>query len=308
MDYNEDEFISLLILFALSHKEKANWDQYRNKAVKLSHCVEKKLKTYFEDIFKDNILQYSLPIKTPLYRARQIKSYDWDQVEVDIKDIEKEVYKILLTDDDLKSLEDPNSFLTPEILFAFKFFANKGWDDDKWNKIQKKYSNPNLFYGFSKSGSGVPPRKNRKNGRLNTKKDAYLYLALDKDTAIYEMRPSISGPYSIAMCETNRELTLVDLRAPQEIKSTNDFMVYSLADKVSEPNTDNDDNFYHITQCLSHFLQSKDYDGIIYTSSLKKGGVNVMLFEENNVTFTSSEIITIDNITIDYTTNLPFSE
>ena len=33
-----------------------------------------------------------------------------------------------------------------------------------------------------------------------------------------------------------------------------------------------------------------------------------MLFDENNVTFTSSEIITIDNINIEYKTILPFSE
>lgn len=310
MDYNSEELVSLLILFALDQKEKVKWDEYRSKAVELTDSAIKALDDYFEDMFKYNIPQYSLPPKTCLFRARQIKSNEFGQIEADIQSLNDEFLRIFLNDEDFKKLDMPDSLLTPEILAALKALGSEDWDKEQLNKLGKlneKYSIPNLFYGFSKSGCGVPPLKNRRDGRLNTKEDAYLYLTLDKDTAIYEMRPSISQSYSIATCVSNRELLLVDLRYKQVESTADNFTVSSIVEKVSEPNTDNDSRFYHITQCLSHFLQRKGYHGIIYTSAIKQDGVNVMLFDEDNVTFTSSDIITINNITVNYTTNLPFS-
>lgn len=310
MDHNKENF-NFLVLFLLSQNKKEEWNEYRSKALKLTEPVVKELEAYFEDIFGDNIPQYTLSLTTSLYRARQIKNYEWDQVEVNINRLKEDYFKMLLTDSDIKMIEESDSFVSFEMAYFLKSFEQKDLDENQLNKLyefNKKYSDPRRFYGFPKSKCGVPPKKYRKNGRLNTKMDAYLYLALEKDTAIYEMRPSISSTYSLAKCNPIKELLLVDLRSAQKGIKVDNFIASSLAEKVSDPNTDNDDKFYHITQCLSHFLQNKNYDGIIYTSAIKKDGTNIILFDKKKVNFKSSEIVSIDNIHIDYTTQLPIKK
>ena len=39
---------------------------------------------------------------------------------------------------------------------------------------------------------------------------------------------------------------------------------------------------------------------------LHKGHNNVLLFDENNIEFISSEVVQIDDVHIDFTTQLPF--
>lgn len=310
MDSNKENLFYTWILFAFVQSEKGKWNEYRDKALELDDSVVKELEDYFEKIFKDTIPQYALPIKTPLYRARQIKSYEWDQVGVNISRLEEEYYKMLLAESDIEIVNSPDSLISYQTAGLLKILFQQKINEKQMDKLiefNKRYSEPNNFYGFSKSDCGVPPEKFRHNGRLNTKTDAYLYLAFDKDTAIYEMRPSIGQSYSLATCKSNKDLLLVDLRSAQMITDYNYFLVYSLAEKISDPNTDNDERFYHITQCLSHFLQNKKYDGIIYTSAINKAGINVMLFDEKDVDILSSEILSINNITINYTTQFPFN-
>ena len=79
---------------------------------------------------------------------------------------------------------------------------------------------------------------------------------------LYQLRKDILCLWS---CGTE---VLLPLRFESDKSANYNFVVASLAEKVSEPNTDNDENFYHITQCLSHFLKDKGYDGIIYSQAL----------------------------------------
>ena len=310
MDYNKETLFNIWVLYALVQKEKEEWDKYRNKAVELTDPVIKELEDYFQNIFKTRIPQYILPVGTPLFRARQVKSNEWNQIEVGVHKLRDEFFKIFLTDTDIESAEKLDLHVSLETLFLLKNLGKKKFEEDELKNLDKltgKYSAKEFFYGFDESGCGVPPKEHRKSGRLNAKEDEYLYLALEKDTAIYEMRPSISQIYSVATCKSNKELVLVDFRPPHKLDNDN-FFIYSLTDKISEPNTDNNEEFYHITQQLSHFLQNEGYDGIIYTSAIKKDGINVMLFDKKNVNFTSSEIVSIDNININHTTQLPLKK
>ena len=56
---------------------------------------------------------------------------------------------------------------------------------------------------------------------------------------------------------------------------------------------------------MAHILQEKGYDGIMYKSTLKKEKNNILLFDEVNVGFVSSEIVVINNVNIDYSNILP---
>lgn len=308
MEINEEDF-SLWILYVFAQSKKDEWNRYRDEAVDLSDAVTEKLYEYFDNIFKNKALEYLLIRNTPLYRARQIKSDEWSKVGTNIQQIKDDYLKIFLLDEQIKVASEPNSFASPEMMAVLKFICQKELDEDQLTRSQeliKKYSASNFFYGFLESDSSVPPSKNRQEGRLNSKDDSFLYTSLEKDTAIYEMRPSIGQSYSIAKCVSHKTLHLADLRIKQELTDNDDFLAFSIYEKVSEPNSDNNVGFYHITQCLSHYFQNKKFDGIAYSSSLRKGGTNIMLFEEKNIKFISSEIISINDVNVDYTTQLPF--
>ena len=53
-------------------------------------------------------------------------------------------------------------------------------------------------------------------------------------------------------------------------------------------------------------IQKHGLDGIKYKSALKKDGYNVLLFDGSGATFVSSEIIAINDISVDYSSFLPF--
>lgn len=311
MKYSKESMIYTLFIYGLFESEGKEWDKYREMAMKISNSTIDELKKYFEKIFKNGIPEYKLNIKTKLYRARQIKSSEWNEVGVDINNLSNEFLKIFLTDDDISKAEKCKLKISLQTLFYIKCLGLKKFEESQLKKVDELINANSIqefFYGFSESDSGVPPEEHRKNGRLNTEKDSYLYLAFEKDTAIYEMCPSINQFYSVALCQLNKELLLADLRGLYELNDECNSMLVSLANKISEPNTDNDDKFYHITQHLAHFLQDKKFDGILYKSAIKQDGNNVMLFDEENVKFLSSEIVNINGIHINYTTEMPFKK
>lgn len=306
MDEQLDSYLILLMIIILYETEEHKWDTYREKAKNNSDTVKLELKNYFENAFRNNIPQYILPAKTKLYRARIIRSEDYDKIGVNpFKD--KKLVEIFLSEDDIKKIEENKDlFISYDKLIYIKTKWLTEITEEQLKKLKKllvKYCKKG-FYGFNRDECGVPPKNFRTNGRLNTKNDPYLYMAMDKNTAIYEMRPSIKQTYSLAECKTITDLTLADLSNTQ-MREGIDMAFSIISSKTSEPNTENKDDFYNITQCLSHIIDEYGYDGILYQSSLNKDGKNALLFCEDNVEFISSEIVTVDNVHIDYSTIYP---
>ena len=135
----------------------------------------------------------------------------------------------------------------------------------------------------------------------------YLYLALEKETAIHEMRPSIGQQYSLASYQSMTELKIVNLTGEYSNleESTLGFTGIS---KISEPNVENDTRFYRITQHMAHLLQERGFDGIKYRSAMRSGGYNILLFDDKKVKFLSSEIVSINDVKIDFSQVLPFTD
>ena len=98
---------------------------------------------------------------------------------------------------------------------------------------------------------------------------------------------------------------VADLTGKYEDPPENTLLLF-ISNKISEPNTDNKDDFYNITQFMSHVLQEKGFDGIMYRSSTKIEENNILLFDESNVDFIFSEIVAINNIEVEYSNILPF--
>lgn len=313
VDNKSDDMSWWIILLIFLENEKGNWDRLRSKETELLNLVQQEYSEYFNKLFANGIPNYTLKSNIPLFRARHIKSGDIPKLGVNILDVLNSYYRIILTNEEINKINNINN--SGESTYNFQLFSMlKALGMDKFSEEQQQKINE-LFkensikkiYGFPENESRVPPPLFRKAGRFNTASDAYLYVAFDKDTAIHEMRPSIGQQYSIAEFRSNKETKIADLTGSNMPLEKDNILLLSLADKISEPNTDDTEIFYHITQYMAHILQEKGYDGIMYKSSLKKGKNNILLFDEVNVDFVSSEIIVINDVNIDYSNILPLS-
>lgn len=309
----KDDMFYLILLFAFFENEQKKWEQLRSKGTEPLELVQQEYTEYFNKLFQGGIPNYSLKLDTQLFRARQIKNNDAKKLEVNMSSVLDTVYKIFLTDEDMNKMERINNngvfSISLYYIFLLKLQGMKEFTEEQCQRkdeILKKYSTKQI-YGFSEGESRVPPPLFRKAGRLNTASDAYLYAAFDRDTAIHEMRPSIGQSYSIAEFRLNKEVKIADLTGRTISPEKDNTSFHFLADKISEPNTDNVDEFYHITQHMAHMIQEKGYDGIMYKSALKKEKNNILLFDETNVDFIASEIVEINDVNIDYSNILPIS-
>lgn len=311
---NLDNWVSWVMLYALYQEEGKKWDLLRNKEIELLKLIEKEYTDYFNNMFQSGVPDLTLQSDDKkFYRARQIKTEKFHEIGFDLGKYIDSYYRIFHSNEEIQQMDKINSsgnfVFTPEHLLLLKSFGNLHITEEqqkKLDELNEKYSKLK-FYGFAEKGSGVPPAIFRKAGRMNTISDEYLYLAFDRDTAIYEMRPSIGQLYSIARFQINKNLKIADLTG-QNLKN-NEYIIpfMSLASNISEPNTESSDTFYHITQHMAHMLQEKGFDGIMYKSALKKDHNNLLLFDESNATIVSSEIVFINNVNVDYSIVPPFN-
>lgn len=312
LNCNDKDFIYWIIIFAFWENLQKEWDKLRNLDIINPDKIDEEYETYFNELFRLGIPIYSIDKGQALFRARHIKSNDTNKLAVNIHDITDAYCKIILSDDEILQTEELNKegglYFTLQHLFMLKAKGMDNFTEEQQRRMNEliKENSIKKVYGFPEKDSRVPPVAFRKPGRLNDEKDAYLYLAFNKDTAIHEMRPSIGQQYSIAEFRTNKELKFADLTGTNFDPTNGNLSLSFIANKISEPNTDNKDEFYHITQFMAHILQKQGYDGIMYKSSLKKEENNILLFDESNVDFISSEIIMINNVSIDYSNILPF--
>lgn len=311
-NYNDNEMEALKILAIIAINYQREWEEmrmYDKDDVK----SQKKMEDFFDNVLVNDLPLLSLPSDMLMYRARQIHSKNYSELGVDLRIIWDEMYDVILSEDDKKEFEnmskDDSFHLASEDIYLIKQLGIKEYTAEQLehiSSVQKKYSLPGV-YGFDSNGSGVPPIQYRKEGRLNTASDAYLYLALSKETALHEMRPSIGQQYSLATYKTNKVIKIVDLSG-ENVESMEAWaaLLKLPVNKISEPNVEDDKNFYHITQYMAHMMQKHGFDGIKYKSAMKKDGYNVLLFDDSDVTFVSSDIIIINDISVDYSSFLPF--
>lgn len=312
LNCNDKDFIYWIIIFAFWENLQKEWDKLRDLDIINPDKANEEYEIYFNELFRLGIPVYTIKIGQALFRARHIKSNDTNKLAVNIHDITDAYCKIILSEDEILQTEELNKegglYFTLQHLFMLKAKGMENFTEEQQKRMNELIEENSIkkVYGFPEKDSRVPPIAFRKPGRLNVEKDAYLYLAFDKDTAIHEMRPSIGQKYSIAEFRTNKELKFADLTGKQFEPVKGNLSLSFIANKISEPNADNKDEFYHITQFMAHLLQKQGYDGIMYKSSLKKEENNILLFDESSVDFISSEIIIINNVSVDYSYILPF--
>lgn len=304
---DDQAWLILLMLFLSSQRE---WEKLRTYAGEQDDPPQELL-DFFHRVFNSKLPIQLFSPRTLFYRARRIASNDESTLGVNLDEITNEIFRVIMSDKDFEAIQqmelDGSLYLNAEDFFLLKQISMKEYAPEQlshFDSLRKKYSVPGV-YGFDADGSGVPPEKFRKEGRLNTVSDAYLYLALEKETAIHEMRPSIGQQYSLASYQATTELKIVNLTGEYSNFEESTLGLTGIS-KISEPNIENDTRFYRITQHMAHILQERGFDGIKYKSAMQSGGYNILLFDENNVKFLSSEIVSINDVKINYSQVLPF--
>lgn len=143
---------------------------------------------------------------------------------------------------------------------------------------------------------GAPVPSLARSGRANPVGIPYLYLAHDLDTCIYEARVTNHSLVTVGRFIPQRVLNVVNLAdfrhpdffADDQLSSVNAYRLLSrLSYELSKPVKEADGPLEYIpTQYLCESVKNYGYDGVIYTSSLNKGGKNLVLFDVNSAVCT----------------------
>ena len=138
-------------------------------------------------------------------------------------------------------------------------------------------------------------------GRVNAENINCLYLAIDQDTAIAEVRPWVGSDVSVALFKNPSPLHIVtcvndgglriylpDTEPPPEKREES---VWSWINWHFSMPIGRDDNpvDYVPTQILSELFKNEGYDGVAYKSSVGPGH-NLALFNLESVEFVRSEL------------------
>lgn len=156
---------------------------------------------------------------------------------------------------------------------------------------------------YKKTEMGCPPPEIVNAGRANPIGIPYLYLCADKETTYYEVRARFLD--RIGTFETNRDLNIVNFVDKTSLflsSHTGDIVEFikkklllkSISKDMSKPLTRYDSELEYVpTQYICELSKLHGADGICFESSLKKGGLNYVLFNEND-----ADCIDVENIHI----------
>lgn len=165
--------------------------------------------------------------------------------------------------------------------------------------------------GYKIDEIGKPPKEYTSDGRANPKGIPYLYLADSIETAMFETRVSYLDYVTIGKFKITEHLKLANLNTNNkpspflpdlDIKS---YMAYKpfierLKSELSKPMRRFDNILDYLpTQYLCEYFK-KEYDGIVYGSSLNQGGTNIVLFDESKVMCEQTYIYEVNNMNLEY--------
>lgn len=186
-------------------------------------------------------------------------------------------------------------------VFAYPDFFDE--HNEMYERLKTEYSkwNSNQFKGFDASGSNMPPKEKATEGRVNPKGIPYLYLAEDPETSIYEVRPIIGQCVSVAEFVVRKELRIYDFThfftdrfSTEENTINDDHNLFNyICRQFSTPNY-NEPLKYLPTQYLGEIIKNMGFDGLRFNSSLKKDGMNIVLFDNQFCEPVSSDFIKIE--------------
>ena len=147
--------------------------------------------------------------------------------------------------------------------------------------------------GFAIDEKKAPPKDKRTTGRINPEGIGALYLSSDKLTILNEVRASAFDHVSLGTFQAVRDIRAVNLSgldktSPFEYDSelarfaANRKVFQELAAEIAKPLRRSDSPLEYLpTQFIAEFIKSEKYDGVAYDSTLRQGGYNLAVFNED---------------------------
>jgi hypothetical protein len=145
---------------------------------------------------------------------------------------------------------------------------------------------------------GPPPKELSRAGRMNAEGVTVLYSALDFETCLAEMRPSISNELGVIALRTTEPLRVLDFSRLEKARGDTGHSYFQpdydralqkshflrmLHYLISQPIVPGHEADYLITQTMAEYLAhvyAEPFDGILFRSSQNEGGMNLVLFSD----------------------------
>lgn len=303
-DANEDSWRWILLILALmledERKKDEQWNAFEHDLIyknrfSSNHPIVKELHKQSGRATK------RIPANSVFYRARSFGSTGKDKLleyylkalgktKAEIKEIlsetsdyQKEMLLLTYNNQDLHYSGDP--LLSQKIIEAQR----------KWMRYVR-------FKGYNASNSTAPGADLVSNGRANPDHIRYLYLCEDEATPIYEIHPFIGETVSVAKFKLLKDIQVYDLTLtiPAETSEPDIYfpsLYNSIGKMFSKPHS-GDASKYIPTQYLAEEIKRMGFDGLRFNSSLRAGGVNLVLFDPDLCDAMSSDLVEVKSITI----------
>jgi len=211
-----------------------------------------------------------------------------------------------------------NQFLSSFVQLARRFTLKLGKDKELYRSQRGCENEPLTDEKGNKLEAVRPLSPDRmkplpseaKEGRVNPKGIAYLYLSNDIDTALAESRPWLGEPVSLGYFNVMRNLKLVSF-TEDNISLIPPILLLDMAriDRIvwedinrafSRPVLRYEEATDYIpTQILAEVLKREKYDGVFYKSRLGRGA-NIALFDIDSAELTKCALVEVSNIKYDF--------
>jgi len=165
-------------------------------------------------------------------------------------------------------------------VFACRFTRASGWEIYRARvmPLERELDTEPL----AAEDMGPPPPSLSRAGRINRDGVPCFYGALERETAMAEVRPWRRARISVAKFKSTSALALVDLTG-RFVESKPTSQVRWLSFMLGRPVHPDDRESYLASQRVADECRAADLSGILYDSSLKPGGVNVALFAHDGL-------------------------
>ena len=268
-------FLELLSLFEKSDEGldivsviQKDWNIFSNR------IIANKILGYF-------LLRYQVPINID-DKVNYVKAVDsyvnrWEELKHEIRTKTRFYSSLMAYFDDNGQLLKANNTLNAGMIFYRARIVPVG----------KSY--------LTKKEMGCPPAGLASAGRANPIGIPYLYLCTMPKTTLYETRSVYLDKVAIGTFKLKSDVNILDFTASISLflaylgnsSLSETIAQYRLRQKISadlsKPLRRYDTELEYVpTQSICEYCKLRDIDGIIFRSSLHKGGLNLVLFDETN--------------------------
>lgn len=300
-----DTLINLIEAYSVSENVEAKplkialrdeWDIFNVDKELVQVLVKKLCESAYpenDDIFSKNVIISQLADSDFLREYGVVRGHSWDEFSSSIKYVNR-FHSGLFNADAFASFLSiiAKSFSTGSLFYRARISANRE--------------------GLAVDSMGAPPKEKRSAGRINPEGVSVLYLSSDKETVINEVRANAFDYVTIGKFQLLRDIRVVNLSG---IAKTSPFLYdgeleqfainrkvfQEIAVEIAKPVRRSDSLLEYVsTQYIAEFIKSQNYDGVEYASTLRKGGSNLAIFDEN--IFNCIEVETIEVSEIIYRT------